>query len=81
MTTRFHPEMEIRLTQIFSAAAIAMTPAETRTVRANLKRFSRSARTLGLLALAGEADQLRWQLVAEAVQQKNQRSEATHERL
>jgi len=63
--TRFHPEMEIRLTQIFSAAAIARSEADQRQVRRELARYARAARAQGLTALAGEADQLRWQLIAE----------------
>ena len=61
-------EMDIRLTKIFSAAAIAQATPDKRAVGRQLKQFDREARAQGLFALAGEASQMRWQLVAELQQ-------------
>lgn len=61
-------EMDIRLTKIFSAAAIAQATPDKRAVYRQLKQFDREARAQGLFALAGEASQMRWQLVAELQQ-------------
>ena len=61
-------DMDIRLTKIFSAAAIAQAPPDKRAVCRQLKQFDREARAQGLFALAGEASQMRWQLVAELQQ-------------
>ncbi|MDM5054463.1 hypothetical protein OB956_09240 [Aeromonas dhakensis] len=61
-------EMDIRLTKIFSAAAIALATPDKRAVCKQLKQFERDARAQELFALAGEASQMRWQLVAELQQ-------------
>ncbi|HHO2168264.1 TPA: hypothetical protein ACVBCY_001788 [Aeromonas hydrophila] len=61
-------EMDIRLTKIFSAAAIAQATPDKRAACRQLKQFDREARAQGLFALAGEASQMRWQLVAELQQ-------------
>lgn len=61
-------DMDIRLTKIFSAAAIAQAAPDKRAVCRQLKQFDREARAQGLFALAGEASQMRWQLVAELQQ-------------
>lgn len=50
-------EMDIRLTKIFSTAAIALAAAEKRAVCKQLKQFIREARAQELFALAGEASQ------------------------
>lgn len=71
-------EMDIRLTKIFSTAAIALAAAEKRAVCKQLKQFIREARDQGLLALAGEASQMRWQLVAELQQARTVELEASH---
>ncbi|MFQ2605640.1 MULTISPECIES: hypothetical protein [Aeromonas] len=63
-------EMDIRLTKIFSAAAIALATPDKRAVCRQLKQFDREARAQGLFALAGEASQMRWQLVAELQQNR-----------
>lgn len=61
-------EMDIRLTKIFSTAAIAQATPDKRAVCRQLKQFDREARAQGLFALAGEASQMRWLLVAELQQ-------------
>lgn len=61
-------EMDIRLTKIFSAAAIAQAAPDKRAVCKQLKQFDKEACQLGFHALAGEACQMRWQLVAELQQ-------------
>ncbi|MFM5241185.1 hypothetical protein [Aeromonas rivipollensis] len=61
-------EMDIRLTKIFSAAAIAQATPDKRAVCRQLKQFDKEARLQGFHALAGEASQMRWQLVAELQQ-------------
>lgn len=61
-------DMDIRLTKIFSAAAIALETPDKRAVCRQLKQFDKEARAQGLFALAGEASQMRWQLVAELQQ-------------
>ncbi|WP_429108215.1 hypothetical protein [Aeromonas media] len=61
-------DMDIRFTKIFSAAAIALVAADKRAVCKQLKQFDKEARARGFLALAGEASQMRWQLVAELQQ-------------
>ncbi|MEL1219034.1 hypothetical protein TVA88_07905 [Aeromonas hydrophila] len=61
-------EMDIRLTKIFSAAAIAQATPDKRAVCKQLKQFNKEARACGFHALAGEACQMRWQLVAELQQ-------------
>ena len=66
-------EMDIRLTKIFSSAAIALVAADKRAVCKQLKQFDNEARARGFHALAGEACQMRWQLVAELQQAKSAR--------
>lgn len=66
-------EMDIRLTKIFSAAAIAQATPDKRAVCKQLKQFDKEARARGFHALAGEACQMRWQLVAELQQAKSAR--------
>ncbi|HHQ4779514.1 TPA: hypothetical protein ACSP0C_003270 [Aeromonas veronii] len=66
-------EMDIRLTKIFSSAAIALVAAEKRAVCKQLKQFDKEARARGFHALAGEACRMRWQLVAELQQAKSAR--------
>ena len=61
-------EMDIRLTKIFSAAAIALATPDKRAVCKQLKQFDKEARLQGFHALAGEACQMRWQLVGELQQ-------------
>ncbi|MDD9308412.1 hypothetical protein V6S06_14130 [Aeromonas hydrophila] len=61
-------EMDIQLTKIFSAAAIALATPDKRAVCRQLKQFDKEARARGFHALAGEASQMRWQLVAELQQ-------------
>ena len=61
-------EMDIRLTKIFSAAVIAQAAPDKRAVCKQLKQFDKEARSQGFDALAGEASQMRWQLVAELQQ-------------
>lgn len=58
-------EMDIRLTKIFSAAAIALVAPDKRAVCRQLKQFDKEACAHGFYALAGEASRMRWQLVAE----------------
>jgi len=58
-------EMDIRLT-------------EKRAVCKQLKQFIREARAQELFALAGEASQMRWQLVAELQQARTVALEASH---
>lgn len=69
-------EMDIRLTKIFSAAAIAQATPDKRAVCRQLKQFDREARAQGLFAPAGEASQMRWQLVAEL--QQSRAAEVSH---
>ena len=69
-------EVDIRLTKIFSAAAIAQATPDKRAVCRQLKQFDREARAQGLFALAGEASQMRWQLVAELQQARS--AEVSH---
>ncbi|WP_454009972.1 hypothetical protein [Aeromonas sp. Marseille-Q7275] len=71
-------EMDIRLTKIFSAAAIAQAAPDKRAVCKQLKQFEKEARAQGLLALAGEACRMRWQLVAELQQARVVAGEASH---
>jgi len=66
-------DMDIRLTKIFSAAAIAQATSDKRAVCKQLKQFDKEARARGFHALAGEACQMRWQLVAELQQAKSAR--------
>ena len=69
-------EMDIRLTKIFSVAAIAQATPDKRAVCRQLKQFDKDARAQGLFALAGEASQMRWQLVAEL--QQTRAAEVSH---
>ena len=69
-------DMDIRLTKIFSATAIAQATPDKRAVCRQLKQFDREARAQGLFALAGEASQMRWQLVAELQQART--AEVSH---
>ena len=69
-------DMEIRLSKIFSSAAIALVAPDKRAVCRQLKQFDKDARAQGLFALAGEASQMRWQLVAEL--QQTRAAEVSH---
>lgn len=71
-------EMDIRLTKIFSAAAIAQAAPDKRAVCKQLKQFDREARACGFHALAGEACQMRWQLVAELQRDRAVMGEVSH---
>ncbi|WP_265451653.1 hypothetical protein [Aeromonas salmonicida] len=71
-------EMDIRLTKIFSAAAIAQAVPDKRAVCKQLKQFDKEARQLGFHALAGEACQMRWQLVAELQRDRAVAGEVSH---
>ncbi|MGY3959990.1 hypothetical protein [Aeromonas popoffii] len=71
-------EMDIRLTKIFSAAAIAQAAPDKRTVCKQLKQFDREARARGFHALAQEACQMRWQLVAELQRDRAVMGEVSH---
>ena len=71
-------EMDIRLTKIFSAAAIAQATPDKWAVCKQLKQFDKEARARGFHALAGEACQMRWQLVAELLRDRTVAGEVCH---
>lgn len=58
-------EMDMRLTRIYSAAAIALDRPAIRAVCKQLRQFDIDAQARGLPHLAAEARQLRWQIVSE----------------